>query len=1011
MKSKNTIALLIGWVALALAAAAPAAGADTRSPAGQESVTGVVTNSGTGRTLEGARVELVGAGRETLTDNQGVYRFTGVAPGSAVLSVSYTGLNKTDIPVTVTAGQPNRNDVGLTSDIYTLSTFVVSGEREGNAQAITLQKKSFGVKNVVSQDAFGSLAGNPSELLVRLPGVSGIEQDGDIRYIQVRGLSGGLTSVTRDGNRMADASSSSREYLFQQSTSDSVERFEVVKSPTPDMDADSIGGSVNMVTKSAFDSKAGRRIGGTFGMVWRPMIDGRDNSSRMNYTASYSEVFRDRVGVSFNYGTRKHFNPISTTSSSYQNIVADPAYLYNFQTNDFLTAKEREGVDLKLDYKLSDATRFSVSGSTSTYFEHFYINNTQYSTSQAIATVAANGTLTGTGTIVPGFTNNVTEWRPLTGTTLNVNGYDAGIKKGADHAQFNGVHRFTGLAIDYDAYRSGSRVHSGPSDRMAVIVRSIGLRFNRPDPSNHVPSITQVSGPDITKIGSYTENQYTSSDVRNQEKYWGVSLNAKKDFATVVPTWLKAGFRVRDQHRDLSSNPYTGVYVGPDGVAGVNPATGVSDDNLAQFVNPAIQTTGDFLDQMPKVPFPSRPNTYRNPGNNQISGANVNAGSLLMAKPELFRRNIAADLITNLTGNQSFSERINAAYIVGNMELGKITVLGGLRVEDTKTEGVGALQQITPAEAALRAAWVGPVTDAETIRRTNAQYGARRKASGDYRSIFPGLHFKYSPAPNLVARLSYATNIGRPSIGQLIPSTTVNIDNQTVSTSNPSLKPQYANNFDAGIEYYFEPVGMLSAGVFLKEMKDFIFTQTGIIVPAGADNGFGGDYAGYTMTTQRNGGFAKIKGFELAYQQQFTFLPGWMSGFGGYANYTKIRTEGNYGATNPIATNLVADFIPETFNVGLSYLKNRISIRAQYRYRSSYLQSANAAQARLRFAGKASFTDVKTVYTLSKHFSVYLDVTNIFNHPDRNWFFYGDRAGYVAEIFSPLFSFGATARF
>jgi TonB-dependent receptor len=542
-------------------------------------------------------------------------------------------------------------------------------------------------------------------------------------------------------------------------------------------------------------------------------------------------------------------------------------------------------------------------------------------------------------------------------------------------------------------------------------VRNIGLRFNRPDVSNHVPTITQISGPDITKISSYTESQYTSSDVRNKEKYWGGSLNVKKDFTTVVPAWLKAGFRIRDQHRDLSSNPWTGSYVGPDGVMGINPATGVNDDNLAQFVNPEIQTTGDFLDKMPRVPFPSRPNTYRNPGNNLISGPNVNAGSLLMAKPELFRRNIAADLITKLTGNQSFSERINAAYIMGSIELGKLTVLGGLRVEDTKTEGVGALQQLTAEERARRAAWVGPVTDAETIRRTTAEYGGRRTASGDYRSVFPGLHFKYSPAPNLVARASYASNIGRPSIGQLIPYTTVNDDTQSVSTSNPSLKPQYANNFDAGIEYYFEPVGMLSAGVFLKEMRDFIFTQTGIIVPSGSDNGFGGDYAGYTMTTQRNGGFAKIKGFELAYQQQFTFLPGWMKGFGAYANYTKIRTEGNYGSTTPIATNLVADFIPETYNIGISYIKNRLSLRTQYRHRSGYLQAANASQARLRFAGRASFVDLKTAYQLSKRFGLYLDVSNIFEHPDRNWFFNGNRAGYVAEIFSPLFSFGATARF
>ena len=119
------------------------------------------------------------------------------------------------------------------------------------------------------------------------------------------------------------------------------------------------------------------------------------------------------------------------------------------------------------------------------------------------------------------------------------------------------------------------------------------------------------------------------------------------------------------------------------------------------------------------------------------------------------------------------------------------------------------------------------------------------------------MHFKYEPIRSLVGRLSYATNIGRPSIGNLIPATAVNYDTQTITSSNPSLKPQYSDNFDAGIEYYFEPAGRVSAAVFLKEIKDFQFSQGGIIVGNGADNGFGGDYAGYSLTTRVNGGTAK----------------------------------------------------------------------------------------------------------------------------------------------------------
>ncbi|MEY4941798.1 MAG: hypothetical protein RIQ93_3533, partial [Verrucomicrobiota bacterium] len=243
MKSKNPLTLLIAWMGLALAPAEAARAAEAttavRASVGQEAITGVVTNAATGRTLEGARVVLQGTGRETLTDNQGTYRFSEVAPGSAVISVSYTGLTTVAIPVTVAAGTANRRDVGLTSDIYTLSKFVVSGEREGNALAITMQRNSTGVRNVVSADAFGSLDGNPADLLVRLPGVSGTTQDGDFRFVQIRGMSQQLSSITRDGDRMASGNQSgSREFQFLAVSSESIERFEVVKSPTPDMDAD-----------------------------------------------------------------------------------------------------------------------------------------------------------------------------------------------------------------------------------------------------------------------------------------------------------------------------------------------------------------------------------------------------------------------------------------------------------------------------------------------------------------------------------------------------------------------------------------------------------------------------------------------------------------------------------------------------------------------------------------------------------------------------------------------------
>jgi len=198
----------------------------TSSAFAQGVVTGSVTNAATGAILEGARVVLEGTGREVTTDSLGSYRFDNVAAGSVSLAVYYTGLTTDRATITVSAGSPVRRDFGLTADIYKMGSFVVSSEREGNAKAITLQRQSEGVKSIVSADAFGGLAGNPADLAMRLPGVEGESVGGDNRYLRIRGLHQNLSTISQDGNRLADAASggATHEFQFQTVGSDSLER-------------------------------------------------------------------------------------------------------------------------------------------------------------------------------------------------------------------------------------------------------------------------------------------------------------------------------------------------------------------------------------------------------------------------------------------------------------------------------------------------------------------------------------------------------------------------------------------------------------------------------------------------------------------------------------------------------------------------------------------------------------------------------------------------------------------
>ena len=975
------------------------------SPASaQATLTGIVTNSATGAVLEGARVQLKGSALETTTDNLGTYRFQGLPAGEAVLLVTYTGLSPAEAAATLGAAGTVRRDVGLTAEIYRMSRFVVGSEREGNAKAITLQRLSDGVKNVVSADAFGALAGNPADLAARLPGIEGESVGGDNRYLRIRGLSQNLSTITQDGNRLADAGSagSTREFQFQTVSADSIERIEVTKSPTPDLDGDSIGGAVNLVTKSAFDSSPERRIRGSIGAIWRAR-DPRDRP-RTGASLSYSEVFGGRIGVSVNLAYRPHGSIIDVSSQAHQqlpNDVTGPAYTYQYQIQDFNNIRTRSGAGIKLDYKLTDQARLFANWQYAKHTEHTSNSQVTWQTNQAIATRDAAGALTGTGGIIPGYTDDETRVRGVAASTVAIASL-ANYKLGATNSlNVGGVHRHPGWNLEYDVYASQSKADYPGNNTFTYTARNVGFTLRR---NNRLfPDVTQTEGADWTKLESYTDNLYSSARMAGWDAYQGAAVNYRRSFTAPVPAYVKTGLRWRRQTRNLDNTPYNTVYVGPDGVMGPNPATGRNDDNLAQFGLANRPFPDTELGRYGAVPFPAF----------QADGRAFNLDKAIAANPTHFRRQLATDLQTAFTGNQQFEEQIRAAYLMGNLRLGQFSILGGVRVEFTETDGEGALQVITPEERARRAAWgTAPLNDTEITRRAREEFGRRQTRSGDYRSVFPGVHLRYQFTPNLLTRLSYSTSIGRPNVGQLIPRTTVNYENQTVSTSNPGLLPQTADNFDLTTELYFEPAGMLTVGVFLKEIKKFIYTAGGTTIASGTDNGFGGEYAGYALTTQYNGGFAKVKGIEIGYNQQFTFLPGWMSGFGAYANLTRMQAEGNYGTGSAIAlapNPRVAGFNPFIANVGVSYIRRQVNLRVQYSYLGRYLVGFNANESRATYAAARPTVDIKTIYNVSRNYSVYLDVVNVLMNPDRERQF-GYGRPQVTHLMVPQLFFGVNGR-
>src|SRR4029450_285867 len=197
-----------------------------------------------GNMLEGARIEVPKLAQTVLTDNTGRYVISNVPPGTYEGVATYIGLDSTKAEVNVAAGQRATRDFELTSGIYKLEAFKVTGEREGNAAMITEKRNADNVKDVIAMDSFGYLPNmSAGEVVMRLPGVAGSRTVEGLNYqFNMRGMPPGLNNVTVDGMTMTTTDAGSRAFELQGVTGAMFEGLELIKGHTPDKGADWLGG-------------------------------------------------------------------------------------------------------------------------------------------------------------------------------------------------------------------------------------------------------------------------------------------------------------------------------------------------------------------------------------------------------------------------------------------------------------------------------------------------------------------------------------------------------------------------------------------------------------------------------------------------------------------------------------------------------------------------------------------------------------------------------------------------
>jgi hypothetical protein len=256
---------------LVTSAATPAPSAtveSTRRATATGTLSGRVKNVVTGQYLSSARVSIKDTDLVAFTDQSGEYRIANVPAGQVSIEVLYTGLDLQQATLTVAAGETTQHDVGLTNrrlygdpaEIVKLDPFVTSSARETDAGAIAVNEQRFApnIMNVVAPDAYGDIiGGNVGDFLKYLPGVLSADPGSqpEPTQISLRGFAADFTGFSMDGAMIANANSAGngRAFELNQSSIANVARVEITKVPTPSDPASSMAGSINLVSKSAFE--------------------------------------------------------------------------------------------------------------------------------------------------------------------------------------------------------------------------------------------------------------------------------------------------------------------------------------------------------------------------------------------------------------------------------------------------------------------------------------------------------------------------------------------------------------------------------------------------------------------------------------------------------------------------------------------------------------------------------------------------------------------------------------
>lgn len=989
VKSRRPLAVVASWFALFVGhAAAPAQAAE-----GSGSIEGRVYNESTGTYVANARMS-VGTTIESFTDNFGFYRFANVPSGETKVRVFYTGLPVQERVVTVLTGQRTHLDFSLSeggagSDgTYKLDSFVVAASRDMSAAALAVNEQRFtqNIKTVVATDAFGDIAdGNVGEFVKFLPGISLGFSGGHASSISVGGLPPESTPITIDGNRVASAAGETRAVQLDQISINNMSRVEVVRSQNPDSPASSIGGTVNLIPKSAFERRRPLYLAKAYA-VFRDhaLKSGGPYKLIPNFEVSAIVPLTERLGFAVNVTSSETQSAqyastpvwVPTTAATNANLPAtSPSlpYLARYEFADSPKGTVRQSGGLSVDYRLTQDDVITA-GLQYGYFNEILNSLPRDRIILNPGRVVSWGPDFTQGAAGAGFAQLNYSTRDITGTT-----YQPSLRW-----RHNGpVWKFeAGGAFSRSSYhdRNVDKGFWGPLD---AYQRNLTIRFDHHSylrPGGITAMDTSGRVVDTFKVDGYRLETVGSNPVDRFDFVRSANVFASRVFGDRFPVTVKVGMDFTSQTRDIRSGATTYTYVGPDGIANTADDTvtqwrsTVYDDRFAQWGLPKQQGISSVAVY----------DTYRqHPNYFQLTQANEVAG----------HRN-------RTNASKRMTESIYAPYLrfdLASLLDRRLTITGGARFEQTEFKGMGpkvdgsAIYQRDAAGNIVRnngsSVVIAPLN---TLAGTQLAYQDRGlKIERSYGDLYPSLNATYQLQPNLVGRLSYAKSIARPNLNHSLPA--LNLPDETTSArtitlTNPNLKPWEADSYGVSLEYYFSErsAGLLSVRGYLRDIENFWGAVTSPITDDlidfyGLDPNIYGANLGYVVSTRQNVGDARVSGAEFEYRQNLIFLPSWASGFGVFANLTMQHLEGS----------TIADFtgfVQKTINYGVTFNRSRftgrVSVNERGRERRAIFTGTGVENGVYEYMAPRLTVDMTAEYRITRWLSMYTTVRNLFNTPE-----------------------------